>query len=176
MAVAFMLSANDFAIDGKTFSRIALLYFGVQAAIWIKVGVYFSLFGKGVTAAYGHLADPYALLNIYSLFLSSPAVFFDAVFHQAAHALIALCVFALARNGNNANPLPLLPLFALASLLHNVGYWFTGIFPTWQSAFLDYLMDVFLLYFFFYLFKAAGKLIPQLGKIRIPWLERSSQN
>ncbi len=168
-----MLSGKDFGMAAPAFRRLAGFYLAVQAAIWVKVAAFFFLFGKGTTPAYNmfFLSKPEGFPAWLQIVFSSPLYLFDGVFHQVAHALIAACVFALARDAKNANPLNLLPLFLLASLAHNIGYWLTGVFPSASYAFIDYLNDVLFLYAFFYAFKIGLWLLPQLRRLRFPAID-----
>ena len=111
--------------------RLFFLYIALQAIIWLKVAVFFFLFGTGVLAS--------SLSRVLSGAASFPQLF-DFAFHQSMHVLI-FCIAVWF--GSHAGRLPLkksLALMLVAVALHNVAYWFTTPFGAVFNAF-DFIGD-----------------------------------
>ncbi len=162
-------------MDAVVFRRLAWFYIAIQVAIWVKVALFFAWTGRGMTPehidwfSFESLLDPTRLIT---LPFASPLVFADVLFHQIAHFLILVNVFFLAQQTRRFNGLTLGVLFILAAVLHNIGYWLTGVFVSVPEAAADFAMDVVLLFGFTFLFRWLLPRLAFLRNRRIPFLAR----
>jgi hypothetical protein len=101
---------------------------------------------------------------------SQSVLFVDRAFHEVMHVLILVSVFSFAQALKEFNFLKLFPVMVVAVVLHNVGYWFTRHFPSMELLVLDFFTDLFLLYFFTFLFYFLARKSSLIAGIKIPFL------
>jgi len=135
--------------EARLFYKHAVFYTVIQIVIWIKVAIFYSLYGHGY-----FVAGPFAPFIAPQL-LTAPFLLFDYVFHQIMHLLIFLALLLFARRIEKPNNLQLAVFFAVAVFLHNVGYWLTNVFDTLPALFADAALDFAALFVLFYLIRVA---------------------
>lgn len=133
----------------RLFYKHAAFYTVIQVIIWIKVAIFFSLYGHGY-----FVAGPFAPFIAPQL-LAVPHLFFDYMFHQTMHVLIFVALLLFARRIEKPNNLQLAVFFSVAVFLHNVGYWFTNVFDTLPALLADAALDFAALFILFYLIRVA---------------------
>ncbi len=162
-------------MSGEQFNRLTRFYLVIQLAIWAKVAIFYVLIGVGATEGYMKFFNAVFAADGVSRVLAiasiSPYAAFDIVFHGLAHGLITLCLFLFVRDATKLDLEQLMPLFLAAVVLHNVGYWFTGVMHSSIDIYLDFLNDLVLLFIFAYGFRLALRLLPRLKSVRIPFLD-----
>ncbi len=139
--------------NSALFKRHVLFYLLIQVVIWIKVAIFYSLYGHGIV--FGTFAPP----NLE--FLTVFPFNFDWIFHQTMHLLIFFALFLFARRVKEPDNFQLTIFFAIAIFLHNVSYWLTAVFSNLSSLVIDAASDFALLFILFYLMRVAIS-IPQL--------------
>ena len=132
--------------DKRLFSKHVLFYILIQVVIWIKVAIFYSLYGHGIVL--GSFA-PFSNPSLLAVFPFN----FDWAFHQIMHLLIFFALFLFARQVKKPDNLQLAAFFAVAVVLHNVGYWLTAVFSGLSPLIFDALGDFGLLFIFFYLIR-----------------------
>lgn len=156
----------------EKFHKNALFYVFLQVVILAKVLVFFALTGRGQTDALAW--SPHLFLNplsfVQAFFSFSALEQFDLLFHQSMHVLIAVSVFVFAKQAAKNNFSELFKIFFAASVLHNIGYWLTRVFPGPGLLLLDFFGDIAALFFFYFLFRFLCKLKP-VSSLRIPFVE-----
>ena len=153
----------------ELFLRDWLWYVGVNAVLFFKVVLFFFVFGHGISY-YGqpiYLDVPFASVPVFGSLVN----ILDYFFHQLMHLSIAVWVFLVAKHARRIDLVSYALLFALASFLHNVGYWLTASHPSWAYSVMDYFIDYFSLWFFLVLFRVLMWAVPALRKVRVPFLE-----
>ncbi len=133
----------------RLFYNHAAFYALIQVIIWIKVAIFFSLYGHGYFVA-GTFA-PFIAPQLFTV----PHLLFDYIFHQVMHLLIFVALLLFARRIKQPNNLQLAVFFAVAVFLHNVGYWFTNVFDTLPALLADAALDFAALFILFYLIRVA---------------------
>ena len=121
-----------FPYDAKLFKKHALFYIAIQVVLWLKVALFYYLYGQGILL---RLIEPtYTLAPLLApqVFTSNLLVF-DWLFHQAVHLALAVSIFLFARRVKKINLTELVPLVLIADVLHNVGYWFTNSFTSFNG-------------------------------------------
>jgi hypothetical protein len=159
----------SYGCEPQTFFRDWMFFVSIQAIIFVKVVAFFIFFGHGIS----YYGQPIAL-NI--PFITMP-VFANLVqvweyfFHQLMHALIAVWMFLLVKHMKVFDGKGLVKLFFIATILHNVGYWFTAAHPSISFSIRDFLTDYLALVVFFGIFWVMVKLFPALKKWKIPFFD-----
>ncbi len=151
------------------FKRDFMFFFTVQLVIFIKVIIFFSFFGHGLSYYGQPLAwdIPFAPLPIFGNMINV----WDYFFHQAMHILIALWVFLLVKHLRQFHFNEWGFLFLIATIIHNAGYWLTSSHPSWLFSVRDFLIDYFSLWGFFLVFLLILKWFPSIKKWRIPYFD-----
>ena len=148
------------------FLRDWMFYVTIQAFIFIKVVVFFFLFGRGIS----YVGQP-LILNVpfaaVPLFGNLYQVW-EFFFHQLMHILILFWVLLLAKHMIKVKWLELGKLFFIAVVLHNVGYWFTYSHPSLLYSLHDFAVDFVALVLFFAFFRLAFKIVPASKGWKIP--------
>lgn len=169
---AVQKSALALGVPFDRFHKNALFYVFLQTVIWAKVLVFFAFIGRGQTNALGwspHLfLNPIAFINAFFSF--APLERFDLLFHQTMHVLIAVSVFILAKQVEKNNLFELLKIFFAAAMLHNIGYWLTGVFSNSTILSIDFFGDIAALFLFYSIFRFLCKLKP-ISSLKIPFVE-----
>jgi len=150
----------------KLFLKDWMFYVTIQSLIWVKVLVFFFLFGHGVSYV-GQplvLAVPFAAVPVFANLYQV----WEFFFHQLMHIFILFWVLLLAKHVVKVNWLELGKLFLVAVVLHNVGYWLTASHPTFVFTLQDFATDLVALFLFFAMFRLGFKLVPQSKKWTIP--------
>ncbi|MBI4044190.1 MAG: hypothetical protein HY392_00605 [Candidatus Diapherotrites archaeon] len=165
-------TAFRLGIPFEKFHKNALFYVFLQVVILAKVLVFFAFIGRGQTGALQwspHLfINPVAFVQAFFSFTAIER--FDLLFHQSMHVLIAASVFVFAKQAKQNNMAELFKVFFAASVLHNAGYWLTGVFSSPWILLLDFFGDIAALFFFYFVFRFLCKLKP-VSSFRIPFVE-----
>ncbi len=142
--------------EEKLFKKHVLLYVAIQVVLWIKVSAFYFLYGQGILL---RLIEPfYTFAPILSpqVFASNLLVF-DWLFHQLIHLSLGIMIFLFARRIKTISFAQLFPIVLFADVLHNVGYWFTNSFNSFNSLALDFVDDFVLMVLFICLFYFLSK-------------------
>lgn len=162
----------EYGTDPATFQRDWLYYVAIQMLIFVKVVLFFIFFGHGIS----YFTQPLAL-NI--PFVAMPVfgnliMVWEFLFHQIMHVLIAFWVLLFVKHMKRFNAWETAKLFFIATILHNVGYWFTATHPSWLFSARDFLTDFAGLWIFFTLFWVLLKIVPALKKVKIPHFDSAT--
>ncbi len=161
--------AFDFAgySDKRTFTRDWMFYVSIQLIIFIKVLIFFYLFGNGVSYSSQPLAIniPFAAVPVFGNLFHV----WEYLFHQLMHVLIAFWALLMAKHVKKINVKQTIMLFGLATILHNVGYWLTYSHPSLAFSANDFMTDFAALWVFFLVFYFGFKLVPQSRKWKVPF-------
>ncbi len=127
------------------------MYLAIHLVLWTKVLLFYQLYGQGILL---RLLDPqYTLAPLLSPYVfTSNLLIFDWLFHQAIHVSIAVVIFLFARRFS-PSLVKLVPIILIADVLHNVGYWFTNAFATFDLLAFDFIDDFIFMLLFYYLCK-----------------------
>lgn len=148
------------------FLRDWMFYVTVQAVLFVKVVLFYFLFGHGIAAFRKPIVISLPLFSV--PVFGNLYIVWEFFFHQLIHIFILFWVLLLAKHVVKTNWLDLGKLFFAAVVLHNVGYWFTFSHPSWVYSARDFATDFVALFLFFALFRLGFKLVPQSKKWAIP--------
>lgn len=156
-----------FPYEDKLFKKHALVYITIQVVLWLKVALFYYLYGQGILLRLIEPTYTFAPLLMPEVFTSNLLII-DWLFHQLIHLSLGVMVFLFARRVKALNLGQLFSIVLVADVLHNFGYWLTNSFTSTTSLVLDFVDDFALFVIFYYLFrflcakyKWFGKLLPK---------------
>lgn len=163
----------EYGCEAQTFRRDWMFYVAIQILIFVKTVIFFFFFGKGISYA----GQPVAI-NI--PFVAVPVFgnlyhVWEYLFHQLMHVFIAVWVFVYVLHIKRFDVAATAKLFFIATILHNVGYWFTNAHSDWLYSLKDFVIDYTSLWAFFTVFCLVTKFYPTIRKWKIPFFGRTSE-
>lgn len=153
-----------FPYDEKLFKKHALFYVAVQVVLWLKVALFYYLYGQGILLRLIEPSYTLAPLLMPQVFTSNLLIA-DWLFHTAVHIALGVMFYLFARRAKSIKLVELVPLVLIADALHNVGYWFTNSFSSSLGMALDFVDDFVLMTLFIYLFAFLSRRYKWFGKL-----------
>ncbi len=169
------LLASEFSIRESAFTRLCLAYVFMQVALWLKLFLFIAWIGApatdGYTRLYQYIVSEEGRQYVVHAMGSSLAFAIDVVFHQIVHVWGALCAFVLAVRAKHSGATSLLAIVFLATLVHNVGYWVTGVFSSGSDIVIDFVANALEFILFFLLVRTIVRVMPGVRSVRVPLIE-----
>lgn len=146
-----------FPYDAKLFTKHVSFYIAIQIVLWVKLAIFYFLFGQGILLRLLEPQYTFAPFLAPQVFTSNLLVL-DWFFHTTVHVALGVMFYLFARRmGKSIKLTELVPLVLAADALHNVGYWFTNSFTSFNGLALDFVDDFVLMTLFIYLFYFLSK-------------------
>lgn len=148
----------------KLFKKHVLFYVAIQIVLWVKLAVFYFLYGQGILLRLIEPTYTFAPLLMPQVFTSNLLVL-DWLFHQLIHLSLGVMVFLFARRVKALSLGQLFSIVLAADVLHNFGYWLTNSFSSSLEMYLDFVDDFVLMALFIYLFHFLCKRYKWFGKL-----------